>query len=168
MDFIGGCEGRWQRNKVAQPKAGRAGFDTRTHRRVDGSKGNGEVREEVAGVVHREYHPPRPFFLPRSQMQVRDFRSAGVNSRWVMFLVDRRAYTCRISDALAICMSVQPDVQIISPIHPLRLQVRIGGFSPHARSLTPAWRLFRRREGSNVLLMRYVHPLGCLRFNQTS
>ena len=30
-----------------------------------------------------------------------------------------------------------------------RLQVRIGGFSSHARSLTPTRCLFRRREGSN-------------------
>ena len=45
MDFIGSCEGRWQRNKVAQPKDGGAGFDTRTHHRVDGSNGNGEMRK---------------------------------------------------------------------------------------------------------------------------
>ena len=78
MDFIGGCEGRWQRNKVAQPKDGRAGFDTRTNHQVDGSKGNGEMREEVGGVVRREYHPPPPFIPPCFQMQVEDFRSAGV------------------------------------------------------------------------------------------
>ena len=28
------------------------------------------MREEVGGVVHREYHPPPPFILPRLQMQV--------------------------------------------------------------------------------------------------
>jgi hypothetical protein len=34
-----------------------------------------------------------------------------------------------------------------------RLQVRVGVFSPHARSQTPAWCLFRMREGLSVLLL---------------
>ena len=44
MDFIGGCEGRWRRNKVAQPEDGGAGFNTKTRHQVDGSNGNGEMR----------------------------------------------------------------------------------------------------------------------------
>ena len=49
------------------------------------------------GAVGRECHPPPPFILPRLQMQVEDFCSAGVK----LLLGDRRAYACRISDALA-------------------------------------------------------------------
>ena len=48
-----------------------------------------------------------------------------------------------------------------------RLQVWVGGRSPNARSLTPTWCLFRGREGLNIPLLRYFHPMGCP-FNQTS
>ena len=34
MDFIGSCNGRWQRNEVAESKDGKVGFDTKTHHRV--------------------------------------------------------------------------------------------------------------------------------------
>jgi len=68
------------------------------------------MREEVGGVVRREYHPPPPFIFPRLQMRVEDFRSAGGKLLLGDFLVDSRAYTCLISDAF---------VQIISPMHPL-------------------------------------------------
>ena len=78
MDFIGSCEGRWQRNRVAQPEDRGAGLNAKTHHQVNGSNGNGEMREKGGGVVRCEYHPPSPFILPRLYMQVEDFHSAGV------------------------------------------------------------------------------------------
>ena len=51
MDFIGSCEGRWQRNEVAQSKDGGVGFDWQevppSSRWI---QNNGEMREEVGGV----------------------------------------------------------------------------------------------------------------------
>ena len=37
MDFIGGCKGRWRRNKVAQQEDGGVVFNTKTLHQVDGS-----------------------------------------------------------------------------------------------------------------------------------
>jgi len=65
-------------------------------------------------------------------------------------------------------MSVQPGrADFYYSVSLRRLRVRVGGCLPHARIPTPAGCLSQLREGSNVLLLRYVHPLGCL-FNQTS
>jgi len=122
MDFIGGCEGRWRRNKVVQPEDGGVGFDTKTqtHHQVDRSNGNDKNARGGGGVVRCEYHSPPPFILPRLQMQGED----------------RRAYACRISDALAhlhVCSTRRADYL---------------AYSSHARSLTPAWCFFQTREGS--------------------
>ena len=46
MDFIRSCEGRWQRNEAPGSKDSRAGFDTKTHRRVDRCKGNGKTERK--------------------------------------------------------------------------------------------------------------------------
>lgn len=96
----------------------------------------------------------------------RMFAQQESNSCWVLLYVDIRAHTRRSSAALAhlhVCSTRCADCFAYSP----PLQVRVGGFSPHAWSLTPAWRLFRTREGSNVLLPWYVRPIGYL-IEQTS
>jgi hypothetical protein len=109
--------------------------------------------------------PPATAIHPPSLANARRrmFAQQELDSCWVQLFVDRRAHTRR---------SVSPSARLFNQTCRFRLfillphlQVRAGGFSPHARSLTPAWCLFRRREEPNVLLLRYVRPLGCL-FNQ--
>jgi len=39
MDFIGSCEGRWQRNEVSKSNKGRAGFDGHEDRPTTGPRG---------------------------------------------------------------------------------------------------------------------------------
>ena len=142
MDFIVGCEGRWRRNKVAQPEDGGAGFNTKTHHQVDGSNGNGEMREEGGGgalfVANTNRRHRSSSFTCTCKSRI--FAQQELNSCWVMFLVDRWAYTCRISPSTRLFNQTCRVFLLFIPF--LRLQVRIGGFSPHARSLTPAWCLF--------------------------
>ena len=78
------------------------------------------MREEVGGVVRREYHPPLPFVLPPLQTQVENFRSAGV--KLLLGDVFSRQAGLYVSHSQCIVPSarlVEPDVQIILPIHPL-------------------------------------------------
>ena len=79
---------------------------------------------------------------------------------WVLF-VDSRAHTCCSSGVLA-------------PLH--ICSTRCADFAYSSLSLTHEcqwedvrpvpWRLFQEQEGSNVLLLQFVHSLGSL-FNQT-
>ena len=68
---------------------------------VNDPNGKGEMREEVWGLfvanTTRQYHP----FSLACTCESKIFAQQEFNSYWVMFLVDRQAYTCRISDALA-------------------------------------------------------------------
>jgi len=105
-------------------------------------------------------HPPSLANARRKIFTQREF-----NSYWVTFFVDRQSFTCRISPSARLFNQTCRLFRLFTRLP--RSQVRVGAFSPHARSQTPARCLFRTREGSNLLLLRYVRPMGCL-FNQTS
>ena len=131
-----------------QPENGGAGFNTKTHHQVDGSNGNSEMREEVGrggGLFVANTTRCHRLSSLTCTCKSRIFAQQEFDSCW-MFLVDRRAYTCHIRNALAhLHVWFNQTCRLFCPfiLFP-RLQVRIGGFSPHARSLTPAWFLFRR------------------------
>ena len=85
-----------------QPMDGRAGFDTKTytHHRVGGSNRNAKCERRGGLFVANATHHRRSSSLA-CKCKSRIFAQQELNSCWVMFLVDRRAYTCRIGDVLA-------------------------------------------------------------------
>ena len=72
-------------------------------------------------------------YSPSHPCQINHLMTLGVGS-----LVDKRPYTRRNSGSLA-------HLPIISLVHPPRLQMRVGRFSPHASSPTTACCFFRGR-----------------------
>ena len=109
-----------------QPENGGAGFNTKTHHQVDGSNGNSEMREEVGrggGLFVANTTRCHRLSSLTCTCKSRIFAQQEFDSCW-MFLVDRRAYTCHIRVSHSQCIGpsarlVEPDVQIILPIHPL-------------------------------------------------
>jgi len=76
------------------------------------------------------------------------FAQQELDSCWVLLFIDRWAHTRHSSPELThlhVCLTKQTCrlFRISTPLP--RLQVLVGAFSPHARSQTPAWCLFRRR-----------------------
>ena len=119
MDFIVSCERRWQRNKVARmaewdsiPGSTTESTDLNETAKCERTWGGG------GGVVRYEYRPSPPFVLPRLQMQVEDFRSAGVKLLLGAVFINSRASTHRSSGALAhlrVCSTRRPDFTYSPP-----------------------------------------------------